>query len=115
MLLLAQPKKAEEDEEGVETTFSDYESAGGNEPLRKNRGKVGVFLMITIVVIRSRSFPHPILQDSGKDTSSGTSKQQNAVSVALAAGVPAGPAGQQRRSVESSSSSSYPHPHPHSQ
>jgi len=68
----AKAKKTEEEEEAVETTFSDYDSAGGNEPLRKNKGK-----------------------DSPKETSTVTSKQQNAVSAALAAGVPAG----QQRSV----------------
>ena len=57
MLPLVKAKKAEEDEEVVETTLPDYYSAGGNEPLRKNKGKVGVFLMNTIVVIRSHPAP----------------------------------------------------------
>ena len=50
-LLVAQAKKADDDEEGVETTFSDYDSAGGNEPLRKAKGKVSVLQVIMIVVI----------------------------------------------------------------
>merc|ERR1712203_1200339 len=66
-------KKGEEEEE-PETTFSDYDSAGGStEPLRKNKGK----------------------DSPAKETTTVTSKQQNAVSAALAAGVPAG----QQRSV----------------
>merc|ERR1719150_2286854 len=66
-------KKGEE-EEKPETTFSDYDSAGGStEPLRKNKGK----------------------DSPAKETTTVTSKQQNAVSAALAAGVPAG----QQRSV----------------
>merc|ERR1719275_227183 len=66
-------KKGEEEEE-PETTFSDYDSAGGSsEPLRKNKGK----------------------DSPAKESTTVSSKQQNAVSAALAAGVPAG----QQRSV----------------
>jgi len=64
------PKKGDDDE--PETTFSDYDSAGGSEPLRKNKGK-----------------------DSPAKEPAVSSKQQSAVSAALAAGVPAG----QQRSV----------------
>jgi len=65
-------KKGEEEE--PETTFSDYDSAGGSsEPLRKNKGK----------------------DSPAKESTTVSSKQQNAVSAALAAGVPAG----QQRSV----------------
>jgi hypothetical protein len=69
----AKARKTEEEEE-PETTFSDYDSAGGSEPLRKSKGK----------------------ESPAKETTTVSSKQQNAVSAALAAGVPAG---QQRRSV----------------
>ena len=95
----------------METTFSDYDSAGGNEPLRKTKVKVTVFLIIMILVFRfilvsdQDNCLTPCPQDSPKETSTVTSKQQNAVSAALAAGVPAG---QQRRWAESTSSSSSP-------
>ena len=66
--------KKGDDEEEPETTFSDYDSAGGStEPLRKNKGK----------------------DSPAKENTTVSSKQQNAVSAALAAGVPAG----QQRSV----------------
>jgi len=68
----AKKGKKKADEEEAETTFSDYDSAGGSEPLRKAKGK-----------------------DSPAKEPAVTSKQQNAVSAALAAGVPAG----QQRSV----------------
>ena len=92
----------------METTFSDYDSAGGNEPLRKIKGKVTVFLIMILVfrfilVSDQDDCLTPSPQDSPKETSTVTSEQQNAVSAALAAGVPAR---QQRRLVESSSSSS---------
>jgi len=69
---LGRPKKKEDNDE-PETTFSDYDSAGGSEPLRKNKGKDSPQAKETAV----------------------SSKQQSAVSAALAAGVPAG----QQRSV----------------
>merc|ERR1712047_234683 len=65
---------SQSEREEPETTFSDYDSAGGStEPLRKNKGK----------------------DSPAKENTTVSSKQQNAVSAALAAGVPAG----QQRSV----------------
>jgi len=69
----AKKGKAKKESDEPETTFSDYDSAGGSEGQKaKNKGK-----------------------ESPTKESSVSSKQQNAVSAALAAGVPAG----QQRSV----------------
>ena len=88
---------AGEEEEEPETTFSDYDSAGGSsEPLRKNKGKDSPVW---------RLYPSAkvswVPNFQAKESTTVSSKQQNAVSAALAAGVPAG---QQRRLCTKSTS-----------